>query len=85
MLKWNGGSNTPIFTMKKYLILTDTVAHGQKVRAGDVIELPEDEGHILCSYGKAEVHIEQKIKKVDRSVGLEKSDAPKVSKRKAKK
>ena len=85
MLKWNGGSNTPIFTMKKYLILNDTVAGGKKVRAGDIVELKEDEGHVLCDYGKAHPHIEQKTKKSDRSVGLEKSDAPKVSKRKAKK
>jgi hypothetical protein len=85
MLKWNGGSNTPIFTMKKYLILTDTVANRKKIRAGEVIELSEEEGRSLCSYGKAEVFVEQESKKVDRSVGLEQSDAPKVSKRKAKK
>ena len=72
MLKWNGGSNTPNLNMKKYTILKDTVAGGQRVHAGDVIELPEHEGHALCGYGKAE--------KEDRSVGLKtsKTKAPKT-------
>ena len=58
--------------MKKYKILTDTVAGGSKVHAGDIVELPEHEGHSLCGYGKAE--------KQDRSVGLETSKvkAPKT-------
>lgn len=74
-----------MLNMKKYLILSDTVAGGKKVRAGDVVELKEDEGHVLCDYGKAHPHVEQQTKKSDRSVGLKESDAPKVSKRKAKK
>ena len=43
--------------MKKYKILQDTMAGGSKVHAGDVIELPEHEGHSLCGYGKAEIHV----------------------------
>ena len=81
MLKWNGGSNTPILNMKKYLILSDTVANGERVKAGQVVELPEHIGNELIGYHKAEEAPEKKEKKVDRSVGLEKSDAPKVTKR----
>jgi hypothetical protein len=67
--------------MKKYTILKDTVAGGQRVHAGDVIELPEHEGHALCGYGKAEIHVANpKVEKQDRSVGLETSKvkAPKT-------
>jgi hypothetical protein len=82
MLKWNGGSNAPSLIMKKYLITKDTVAHGKKVHAGDVVELPEHIGHELCAYGKAEAHIEkQKTKTADRSVGLEASDTKPTKKR----
>ena len=82
MMKWNGGSNTPNLNMKKFLITSDTVAKGQRVHAGDVVELPEDIGHELCAYGKATPHVEKpKAKKVDRSVGLEKSDAKPTKKR----
>jgi hypothetical protein len=81
-MKWNGGSNTPNLNMKKFLITSDTVAKGQKVHAGDVVELPEDVGHELCAYGKATPHVEKpKAKKVDRSVGLEKSDTKPTKKR----
>lgn len=85
MLSWNGGSNAPILKKMKYLILVDTVANGKKVRAGDVVELNQQEGNILISYNKASAHVEKKSEKKDRSVGLEKSEAPKVSKRTAKK
>ena len=81
MLKWNGGGNPTNLNMKKYTILKDTVAGGQRVHAGDVIELPEHEGHALCGYGKAEIHVAKpKAKKEDRSVGLETSKvkAPKT-------
>ena len=67
--------------MKKYTILKDTVAGGQRVHAGDVIELPEHEGHALCGYGKAEIHVAKpKVEKQDRSIGLETSKvkAPKT-------
>ena len=82
MMKWNGGSNTPNLNMKKFLILKDTVANGQKVYAGDIVELSDNIGHELCAYGKAAPHAEKpKAKKVDRSVGLEKSDTKPIKKR----
>ena len=82
MLKWNGGSNTPNLNMKKYKILTDTMAGGSKVHAGDIVELPEHEGHALCGYGKAEeTNDKPKAEKEDRSVGLKKSESKPVKKR----
>jgi hypothetical protein len=85
MLKWNGGSNTPNLNMKKYKILKDTVAGGQRVHAGDIVELPEHEGHALCGYCKAEVHTAKpKAEKEDRSVGL-KTSKVKAPKTRAKK
>lgn len=68
----------------KYTILRDTVASGKKVSAGDVVELSEEEGKILESYGKAVKGGEAKSEKKDRSVGLESSEKPKVTKRKSK-
>ena len=68
----------------KYTILKDTVASGKKVSAGDVVELSEDEGKVLESYGKAVKGGEKKSEKKDRSVGLESSEKPKVTKRKSK-
>ena len=71
--------------MKKYLIKSDTVANGKKVHAGDVVELPENIGHELCGYNKAEIHVEKpKAKKEDRSVGL-KTSKVKAPKTRAKK
>ena len=82
MLKWNGGSNTPNLNMKKYLITKNTVANGQRVNAGDVVELSESVGYELCGYGKAEVCVEKpKPKKTERSVGLETSEVKPVKKR----
>ncbi len=85
MLKWNGGGNTPTLNMKKYKILQDTMAGGSKVHAGDIVELNEVEGHSLCGYQKAEVHVDKpKPKKEDRSVGL-KTSKVKAPKTRAKK
>ena len=64
----------------KYLILTDTVANKEKVKAGDVVELPVDEGRSLVGYGKAEEYKGKPKKETNRSVGLEKSET-KVKKR----
>jgi hypothetical protein len=64
----------------KYLILADTVANKQKVNAGDVVELPIDEGRSLVGYGKAEEYKGKEKKETNRSVGLEKSEK-KVKKR----
>ena len=85
MMKWNGGGNSANFNMKKFLITKDTIANGQKVIAGDIVELKEDVGHELCAYGKASVHIEKpKAEKEDRSVGL-KTSKVKAPKTRAKK
>ena len=64
----------------KYLILQDTVANKEKVKAGDVIELSIDEGRSLVGYGKAEEYKGKPKKESNRSVGLEKSET-KVKKR----
>lgn len=86
MLKWNGGGNAPsLKTMKKYLIISDTVVKGERVFAGSVVQLEESVGRELTGYGKAEEHHGNEPKKADRSVGLEESEAPKVTKRKGKK
>ena len=72
-------------TMEKYLILKDTVANKQNVKAGEVVELDVDEGRALVSYNKAELHVAKpKAKKVDRSVGLKTSDVKAPKKRAAK-
>ena len=82
-----GGVKSPFAKKErimKYTILKNTVAGGKKVSAGDVVELSNDEGKILESYGKAEKAKESKVEKKDRSVGLENSEQPKVTKRKSK-
>ena len=69
-------------TMEKYLILKDTVANKQNVKAGEVVDLDVDEGRALVSYNKAELHVAKpKTKKVDRSVGLKTSDVKAPKKR----
>ena len=65
----------------KYLILSDTVANKEKVKAGDVVELHVDEGRSLIGYGKAEEYKGKPKKETNRSVGLEKSETPKPKKR----
>jgi len=80
----NGGVKSPTFSkeMKKYLILRDTVANKQKVSAGDIVELDDATAYQLLSYKKAEPYKEEpKAKKTNRSVGLKKSDTPKLKKR----
>tara|TARA_R110000803_G_scaffold335_1_gene1210 strand:- start:3 stop:266 length:264 start_codon:yes stop_codon:yes gene_type:complete len=84
MLKWNGGGNSATLNMKNYLILKDTMAAGLKVYVGDIVELNEDIGNQLVGYHKAEettLKPKAKSTKVDRSVGLESSDAPAPKKR----
>jgi hypothetical protein len=86
MLKWDGGGNTPTLKiMKKYLITTNTIVKGERVSAGSIVELEESVGRELMGYGKAEEHHGKEPKIADRSVGLEESEAPKVTKRKGKK
>ena len=64
----------------KYLILQDTIANKEKVKAGDIIELSIDEGRSLVGYGKAEEYKGKPKKETNRSVGLKKSET-KVKKR----
>jgi|TARA_R110000782_G_scaffold25957_3_gene67004 hypothetical protein len=85
MLKWNGGGNPTSLNMKKYLITQDTICNGQRVSAGDVVDITEDEGFNLIACNKAEVYVEKpKAKKTERSVGLETSEV-KAPKKRAKK
>jgi hypothetical protein len=65
----------------KYLILSNTVANKQKVKAGDVVELNPDEGTSLVGYGKAEIYKEKEKKETNRSVGLKKSNNEKLKTR----
>lgn len=86
-LKWEGFSGPPSpdseKTMKHYLVLKNCMAGGQRRQAGDVLELPASEGNILISMGRIKVADAPKpVEKVeDRSVELDKSDAPKLKKR----
>ena len=85
MLKWNRGGNAPSLNMKKYLITQDTICNGQRVSAGDVVDITEDEGFNLIACNKAEVYDEKpKAKKTERNVGLETSEV-KAPKKRAKK
>jgi DNA helicase TIP49 (TBP-interacting protein) len=65
----------------KYLILQDTVANKEKVKAGDVVELQIDEGRSLVGYGKATEYKGKEKKETNRSVGLETSEVTAPKKR----
>ena len=86
-LKWNGGGfDRPQpqqeVKMANYLILKSCVAGGAARNAGEIVELSEQEGKSLSAMGRVQVAPERAAPAVaDRSVGLEASDAPKVSKR----
>ena len=68
--------------MKKYLILSDTLADSKFVKAGVVVELSTDEGNTLIGYKKAELYTKKETKKQsNRSVGLKTSDTSKPKKR----
>ena len=82
-----GGVKPPVFKKgenMKYLILRDTIADGNIVKAGDVVELSQETGNVLVQYNKAEIFKEDSTKKTDRSVGLKTSEKPKLKKRKGK-
>lgn len=71
--------------MANYLILKSCVAGGAARNAGEIVELSEQEGKSLLAMGRVHVAPERAATGVaDRSVGLEASNAPKVSKRAAK-
>lgn len=68
--------------MMKYLILKSCVAGGKPRNAGEVVELPEDEGKSLTAIGRVEVaKADHKPETSDRSVSLPGSDAGAMSKR----
>lgn len=67
-----------------YLVLKSTVASGQRLNAGDVVELPAAEARALLAMGRVEAAPEKPKAapvQADRSVDLDASDAPVVTKR----
>lgn len=60
-----------------YLVLKSCVAGGVRRSAGDVIDLDASEAKELKSAGRVSEVEKKSEPKVDRSVGLEKSTAPK--------
>jgi hypothetical protein len=89
-LKWNGGGfDRPQpqqeAKMANYLILKSCVAGGAARNAGEIVELSEQESKSLLAMGRVQVAEDRVVPAAaDRSVGLEASNAPKVSKRAAK-
>lgn len=68
--------------MANYLILKSCVAGGAARNAGEIVELPDQEGRSLSAMGRVQVAPERAAPAVaDRSVGLEASNMPKLSKR----
>lgn len=65
-----------------YLIIKSCMAGGKRCNAGDVVELDGVEGRNLITMGRAEAApVVSKPKVSDRSVALDKSDAPAPKKR----
>lgn len=86
VLKWNGGGYgrpQPSSGVKmSYLILKSCVAGGVARTAGEIVELSDAEGKSLTAMGRVQQMADTvPQEKMDRSVGLDASDAPKVSKR----
>lgn len=65
MLTWKGSGLGPAPTRQgqimKYKILKNTVANGQPVRAGDVVELGQREANVLMGYGRVAPYHEEEI------------------------
>ena len=85
-LKWNGGGfdrpQPSSEVMMAYLVMKPCVAGGLPRAAGDIVELSETEGRALVSMGRVQPIADTvPQEKMNRSVGLEASDAQKVSKR----
>lgn len=84
-LKWEGLTALP--TSQKddpmpYLITKSCMAGGERRNAGDVVDLSEAEGRSLITMGRAEAApVVKKPTVSDRSVALDKSDAPAPKKR----
>jgi hypothetical protein len=86
MMKWNGGGlgrpQSQQGVKMSYLVLKGCVAGGQSRTAGDVVELSDREGRTLTAMGRVQEVTVTKEAPADRSVALETSDAPKLTKRK---
>lgn len=86
MMKWNGGGagrpQSQEGVKMSYLVLKGCVAGGQSRSAGDVVELSEQEGKSLTAMGRVQEVSVSDAAPADRSVALETSDAPKLTKRK---
>lgn len=86
MMKWNGGGagrpQSQEGVKMAYLVLKSCVAGGNACSAGDVIELSEQEGRNLTAMGRVQKVSVSEAAPADRSVALETSDAPKLTKRK---
>ena len=87
VLKWNGGgAGRPQpqkeVKMASYLILKSCVAGGEARNAGDIVELSEQEGKSLVAMNRVKPCEAREVPEtVDRSVALEASDGPKLTKR----
>ena len=68
--------------MASYLILKSCVAGGEARKAGDIVELSEQEGKSLIAMNRVQACEAREVTQtVDRSVALEDSDGPKIAKR----
>ena len=61
----------------KYLVLKGTVINGESAKAGDVVEVPENEVKSLLGINRISPVAEKKAETVDRSVGLDEETKPK--------
>lgn len=66
----------------KYLVLTGTVINKQSCRAGDVVDVPDDEVKTLKAMGRIAEYVEKKVESQDRSVGLSDETKPRRRTRK---
>ena len=86
MMKWNGGGvgrpQSQQGVKMSYLVLKGCVAGGESRSVGDVIELSESEGKSLTAMGRVQKVTVSEEATADRSVALDTSDAPKLTKRK---
>lgn len=61
----------------KYLVLTGTVINKASAKAGDVVDVPDDEVKALKAMGRIAEYVEKKVESQDRSVGLSEETKPK--------
>ena len=68
--------------MASYLIMKSCVAGGEARKAGEIVELSESEAKALTAMGRVQPVADYVPNEtMDRSVGLESSESPKISKR----